>query len=417
MRKQPKVLESPDNSLNGGNTPFKEISAEELISILGLTIKRDDENKLITFLGMLSAYTEDSQLNICFNAPSSTGKSYIPTEIANLFPKSDVIQVGYCSPTAFFHDFGQFDKDRNGYVVNLERKILIFLDQPHTLLLEHFRPLLSHDSKEINVKITDKTPKGGNKTKNIILRGYPSVIFCTAGLKIDEQEATRFLLLSPQSTQEKIREGIHEKIKKEADKGEYKKSLSSNAGREMLKKRIEAIKKADIKGINIESIEKIQRRFFENKTELKPRDQRDIGRILSLIKVFALVNLWFRKNENSILTANHDDIEEAFKVWDAVSESQDLNLPPYIYNLYQDVILPAYDELGRGLLKQEIMNKHYQVYGRPLQEWSLRQIIPMLESAGLITQEKDKIDSRKVLIYPVLVSCPEGAKIVSGVVR
>lgn len=80
---------------------FKPISSQELIKILGLTIKKDEENKLITFLCELSAYTGSSQFNISFNAPSSTGKSYIPTEIAQLFPKEDVIEIGYCSPTAF----------------------------------------------------------------------------------------------------------------------------------------------------------------------------------------------------------------------------------------------------------------------------------------------------------------------------
>ena len=86
---------------------FKPISSQELIKTLGLTIKKDEENKLITFLCQLSAYTESSQFNISFNAPSSTGKSYIPTEIARLFPEEDVIEIGYCSPTAFFHDIGE----------------------------------------------------------------------------------------------------------------------------------------------------------------------------------------------------------------------------------------------------------------------------------------------------------------------
>ena len=81
---------------------FKPLSAQELIEILGLTIKKDEENKLITFLCQISAYTESSQFNISFNAPSSTGKSYIPTEIARLFPEDDVIEIGYCSPTASF---------------------------------------------------------------------------------------------------------------------------------------------------------------------------------------------------------------------------------------------------------------------------------------------------------------------------
>ena len=87
---------------------FEPMSSRELIDTLGLTIKRDEENKLVTFLCQLSAYTKDSQFNISFNAPSSTGKSYIPTEISRLFPKEDVIEVGYCSPTAFFHDVGEF---------------------------------------------------------------------------------------------------------------------------------------------------------------------------------------------------------------------------------------------------------------------------------------------------------------------
>ena len=90
---------------------FEPLSPQVLIEILGLTIKKDEQNKLITYLCELSAYTNDSQFNISFNAPSSTGKSYIPTEIARLFPKEDIIEVGYCSPTAFFHDYGIFDKE------------------------------------------------------------------------------------------------------------------------------------------------------------------------------------------------------------------------------------------------------------------------------------------------------------------
>jgi len=36
-----------------------------------------------------------------------------------------------------------------------------------------------------------------------------------------------------------------------------------------------------------------------------------------------------------------------------------------------------------------------------LQDWVLRQqIIPMLDNAGLITQETDESDKRKILIYP-----------------
>jgi hypothetical protein len=393
---------------------FKPLTSRELLKTLGLTIKKDENNKLMTFLCQLSAYTESSQFNTSFNAPSSTGKSYIPTEIARLFPQEDVIEIGYCSPTAFFHDVGKWDAETYTYTVDLSRKILIFLDQPHTLLLQHLRPLLSHDKKEINLKITDKTQKFGLKTKNVLLRGFPAVIFCTAGLKIDEQDATRFLLLSPETNQEKIREAIYEKLKKETDTGAYQRWLDGDQNRKLLTERIRAIKQENISEIKIGRPERIEEAFFKGKKALKPRHTRDIGRLICLVKAFALVNLWFRNRDGSTIVADESDIEEAFKIWDAISESQELNLPPYIYQLYKEVVLRAWyeknagraGEIGEvtgkvGLTRQDIIQKHYEVYGRFVPDWQLRQqIIPMWETAGLITQEPDPNDKRKMLIYP-----------------
>jgi hypothetical protein len=394
---------------------FKPLSTQDLIEILGLTIKRDEDNKVITFLCQLSAYTESSQFNISFNAPSSTGKSYIPTEIAKLFPQEDVIEIGYCSPTAFFHDVGSWNAVSKTYIVDLSRKILIFLDQPHTLLLQHLRPLLSHDKKEISLKITDKTQKFGLKTKNVLLRGYPAVIFCTAGLKIDEQEATRFLLLSPETNQEKIREAIYEKLRKETDGEAYQEWLDNNPERKLLKERMRAIKQENIQEVKIGAPEIIEKRFLAENKVLKPRHSRDIGRLISLVKALALLNLWFRQRDDSTIIANEQDTNEAFKLWGAICDSQELGLPPYIYQLFQEVILPAYKEKNEGraegfedtsgkvgLSRQDIIQKHYKVYERFIPDWQLRQqIIPMFETAGLIVQERDPTDKRKVLIYPI----------------
>ena len=323
---------------------FTPMNSDELIETLGLTIKFDAENKLATFLCELSAYTEDSQFNISYNAPSSTGKSYIPMEIARLFPEEDVMEIAYCSPTAFFHDAGEYNKETNCCLIDLSNKILIFLDQPHNDLLAKLRPVLSHDKKEIMIKITDKTQKNGTKTKNILLRGYPSVIFCTAGFKIDEQEATRFLLLSPEVSQDKIQQGISATIRKEANSETFRGWLEENPNRILLKERIRAIKLEGIKKINITSPEKIDERFLRNNKMLKPRHQRDIKRLLSLVKSFALLNVWWREKIGTTISANDDDIEEAFKLWDKISVSQEVNLPPYIYNLYNDIILAAWNE-------------------------------------------------------------------------
>ena len=213
------------------------------------------------------------------------------------------------------------------------------------------------------------------------------------------------------SKKEKIREAIHEKIKKETDADTYQKWLDDNPERKLLKERIRAIKQENIREIKIGSPEKIEERFFKKNKMLKPRHSRDIGRLISLIKSFALLNLWFREKDGSAIVANDDDIEEAFKIWEATSESQELNLSPYIFDLYKNVILPLFEEKNQiaateivneaGILRQEIIQKNYQLNGRLIPDWELRlHIIPMLENAGLIRQEADPNDKRKMLIYP-----------------
>ena len=137
---------------------------------------------------------------------------------------------------------------------------------------------------------------------------------------------------------------------------------------------------------------------------------------MSLIKANTLLNLWWRKHEGSTLYANDEDIEAGFTIWNSISESQELNLPPYILNLYREVIIPAWDDKNSGSLlngkedmfgvaKKEIMKKHMEVYGKTVPDWQLRQqILPMLETAGLIYQEPDPSDKRRMLIFPIEAS-------------
>lgn len=393
---------------------YKQLTIEELADILSLTIKEDKENKVATFLCQLSAFTEDSQFNVLFNAPSSSGKSYIPLEIANLFPKEDVIKIGNCSPTAFFHEQGDYDKTTNTTTVDLERKILIFLDMPHTQLLEKLRSLLSHDEKEMVSKITDKSEKGGNRTKTVILRGYPSVIFCSAGFNIDEQESTRFLLLSPESTHEKIEQAIDQTISRSSDLESYENWLNADNRRTLLKERIAEIKKAHIGDIQISSQNLVRELFMQDKNNLKARDQRDIKRFISLIKSIALLNHWWRKQTQTGIIANEEDIKQAHVIWKKISIPQEYNLSPYIYDLYKEIIVPLWKEkkiavmndefnLDKhyGVSRQEILQKHYNVYKRMLDSYKFRtEILRVLEISGLITQEQDVNDKRKWLVLP-----------------
>ena len=281
------------------NPVDKPLTIDDLIEILGSTVKHDDENKAITFLTMLLTYTEEDQINLGFLAESSTGKSYIPLELSWYFPEEDIIKLGYASPTAFFHGYGvlmlkegipvnwemkptkakvkedlELEKDNPSredfetaykrkmrewnqllkgsyYLVDLHKKIIIFLDMPHDLLLQRLRSLLSHDEKEIVAWITDKKEKGGYRTKNIVIKGFATVVFCTAKFTMAEQEKTRLLLLSPEVNQEKLRETIALKIEKESDREAFNKRMLEDPQRKMLKDRVASIKAANIKHVKI----------------------------------------------------------------------------------------------------------------------------------------------------------------------
>jgi len=382
-------------------------SKENLLAVLGQTVKQDNTNKLIVFFCQLLAYTENDQLNVSFIAPSSSGKSYLALEIASLFPPEDIIDLGYASPASFFHTKAVFDKERNGYIVDLERRILVFLDMPHPQLLERLRPVLSHDKKEVHIKITDKQ-KGGLSTKDIFIIGHASVIFCSASSMWDEQENTRFMVLSPETTQEKIREAIFEVVKKEMDYRAYGERLSHDPKRNALKERISAIRQAHVQQINLHDYDKFLAMFSERNRILKPRHARDIKRIASIAKGFALLNLWSRnyKVETGTIETTDEDYEQAFATWDQIATSQDLGLPPHLLNLYREVIVAAYEERDKtGLTRQDIMKKHFEVYGRHIQDFKLRkEYLPMLENSGLIAQEQDKNDRRILRVYPLALS-------------
>lgn len=389
---------------------FEPMTFDDLAKVLDLTIKHDYHNKIVTFLCMLSAFTEDAQFNISFNAPSSTGKSYIPTEIAKLFPAEDVREIGYCSPMAFFHDYGEFDKEKKIMNLNLSRVVLVFLDQPHQQLLDRLRPLLSHDKKEITAKITDKSERMGLRTKNIVIKGFPAVVFSTTGLRIDEQESTRFILLSPEISHEKIKAGIRQALRKESDRKKYSLEFDHHPVREEMRRRIKAIRDEKISDVRLPDGFELEKMFLEGKRLLKARHQRDIKKLVSIIKTTALLNLWWRDRDGDVIKATNEDVLVALELWRHVSASQELNLPPYVHKIFTEVIQPAWQEkrdqgLDLGIKRTEVQEKYYQLFDQAIEPEILRkQILPMLEAAGLIREEPSKDDKRVVLYYPRLES-------------
>ncbi|OGK56536.1 hypothetical protein A3J15_03145, partial [Candidatus Roizmanbacteria bacterium RIFCSPLOWO2_02_FULL_38_10] len=382
---------------------WPEIDKKDLINVLGVTIKKDDVIKQITFLSGILTYTEQDQINLMFNSPSSSGKSYIALETISLFPQEDVYQVGYASPTAFWYSYSKYDEERDLKIVDLERKIIVFLDMPYFELLEKIRSLLSKDEKEIFIRVTNRSKRGENRADNICVRGFPTVIFASASFQLDEQELTRFILLSPQTDKEKIDLAVEEAALKVSNYSKYLEKINSIPERQDLIHRIIDIKNSGIKEIIIPDHNLLLEMFRARYEDTKPRHARDIKRVAALAKGYALLNLWTRKRVGDDIEVKNEDLQNAFALWDEIYIPQELGLPPFVYEVYEKVIWTTFKNKGSGLERKDIQKKFIQVYHNQLPDWKLRkEYISMLNASGIIYEEDHPTDKRIQLIFPVL---------------
>lgn len=432
----------------------EEYSLDQLGETLGTTIKHDTTTKKIFFINTLLNYTEEDQQNVAFNSPSSTGKSFIAIEALDYFPSEDIEMLSYTSPTAFFHsqsalvdenlsplqprkdhvsEFMEVWKENNPkpasgegitewnekrrdevrsakaewealkkyYLVDLEKRILVFLDQPHDDLLKKLRPLLSHDKKRLQVKITDKSAEGGHKTKDIIILGYPTVIFLSVNTSLDAQERTRNLLLSAEVSQPKIRDSITQTAERLSDRKAFNANLEENSDRFDLKYLVQRIKECDIEEvlITVEDRDYITDMFLSEHSHLEPRHMRDFPRLIACIKGHALLNLFNRQRTKKKVWGTRHDCEEGYQLYREVGEANEQDIPPHIYKFWIEelsIILTS-----QGLTRKEVTNSYRDFYKTRIGSKALKRLIETLGEAGLVYEDKDPNDKRYVLIYPL----------------
>ncbi len=372
----------------------------ECADVLGSTIRHDTANKIILLCANLLTFTSEDQFNVQLAGESSAGKSYTALESMSYFPETAQVIVAGASPKAFMHDAGEWDKDRHLLVVDLHQKILVFLDMPHYLLQQVLRPLLSHDRKELLYKITDKSKSGALRTKNVLIIGYPTAIFCAARYNMDEQEKTRMFILSPETTQQKLEESIRLRITRESDRKAFKDWVDSHPRRRWLKARIQSIRDAGIQEIIIPNPDAVYDRFMEKHGRLAPRHQRDISRVIALAKASALLNWAHRESPSpGSIVATLEDIDAGFAWYGKVRDANELGLPPAIYDLWLNIINPLLIKTPTGITRRQILTAYHEYTGRFMSDQKLRkEILPSLESAGLTIEEPDPVDRRNKLL-------------------
>lgn len=237
----PKKLEDPHLSPD---------PLDYIMRYVSKNVKHEPTLIKLALLVMASAYTPNP-LNLALESPQSEGKSYPLIEVAELFPRKDVWDLGGMTPQVLTRDRGYYvdretgknigedigklkieinalgsskedktKKDKlkkelvtlmNGAVkiVDMQGKILLFLEAPSKETFAKLRPILSRDKYEIEFKFVDIPYKNGPQvTMEARIRGWPVAIYATADNpqgNIWDQIRSRFIVVSPNMRQEKYK--------------------------------------------------------------------------------------------------------------------------------------------------------------------------------------------------------------------
>jgi len=164
--------------------------------------------------------------------------------------------------------------------------------------------------------------------------------------------------------------------------------------------RVSRIKTAGIKDVIIDSPKAICSRFKETHKHLIPRHQRDLPRLIGLIKGHAILNERQREHIGTDrIKATQADIDAGFILYESIAEPNELGITPHVWEIYEQVIKPRLSDVG--LEKQDILGGYRRIFHRSLSHKELaEEILPTLEGAGLIIKDQHPTDKRRIVVYP-----------------
>lgn len=397
---------------------------EEVMDIIKRYVRLEDELVELVYHVCLSAWT-DNPLNLFLVGPSSIGKTWIVTNVVKLFPDANVWLLGGLSPKALVHmkaepydssgrrieppppslrrrDKELFQELMDDYrerlenakwIIDLWRKIIVFLEAPEKETFQLLRPILSHDTEEIGFKFTDKTGRGKLRTMHVIIRGYPAMICCSSDVPWMEDLVTRSLTVSPRETVEKFK-AAHEVT-----------ALPFLDPYERLRRKRE-----------VERAKEITSGFASKTSAVVPfagllakhfyveqrRNMRDFKYFISLLETRALVNshmeLWLPiigKRYVSTL----EDLKAVERIWSYIYETTEFGLSSTAFH-----ILNVIRELEKNSVEPTVsaIRKTYKmVVGTRIADSTARKYLRDLVEVGFVEKGTHPEDKRKAVYYLV----------------
>jgi len=461
---------------------------EFIIKTIEKEVKRDDVLvRQILYTG-ISTYTFDP-LNLAILAPTSEGKTYATTKVMQYFPNEDVWRIGGMSTKVLVRQKGilinskgesiqkQVDELREklqnvntaefkldftapkvkdepkltlqekveqrkneikkelsvimegaSKLIDLTGKILVFLEPPQHELWNLLKPILSHDEEEMRYDYVDRTDDG-IETKNVIVRGWPAVIFCSAKdeseWKIWPEIQSRFLITSPNMNKDKVQDGnMLIAQRKGLPNTMQQQIIVSDKDQELAKKCVVYIKKwisrlalvnrLDYKHGNAVWIPYGDPILWSRLSGNKGTDNRATNRIFSFLNIIPMAKAHLRPtlvygNERQVI-ATLDDLSETLHITQNMS-----GIPTHKVKFFTDIFTDLYDSKTGPDIKDDKVEEikavttsqlceHYKLKtGKSITNRNLHnQFLNELLNNGFIDERESLIDKRQKIYFPIM---------------
>lgn len=468
---QPRTKLNDHRILNGD-------CAEFVIRSVKRTIKQEDSLVRQILYTCWSGYTND-QINLGIMAPTSEGKTYPVIEALKFVPKEDVWKIGQMSTKVLVRQKGilvdkdgttlkpvlkEIDqqtiklKDDNNnkgqdyrkkidqlkerknqlledskILIDLSGKTLVFLEPPQRELWNLLKPILSHDTEEIEYPYVDRNDKTGFVAKRVVVRGYPACIFCSArdesNWQVWEEIASRFLITSPNMNKTKYEEAnLLIAQRKSLPATVLQKIIISDEEVQLARECYQYVKQsikqlrdnrdANDKALSTGASYSVWIPYGLILAEALPSDRgidnRTATRIFSLLNIVALAHADLRPkliyNHEKMVIATLDDLREVMHITQNLA-----GMPSYKLQFFKDIFCKLYksktevdskdgkQEDRIAVTTKELCEYYKQRTNKSITTNNMKTtFLNELENAGYIDCELSKIDNRKYIFWQVI---------------
>jgi hypothetical protein len=368
---------------------------ERVLKISEKRLVGDESIRKLEILVMASCYGVPLNLNL--SQVWSSGRSTITSEMAELMPDGDVWFLGGLSPTGLVHERGEWDDDRKAFIVDLDKRLLVFLENPDQKTVEKLRPLLSHDRFEIMYRFTDRTSKGKLKTLVSILRGWPAVIFCGRGMPATEEYSSRWITASPDVSTDKIgsvidRKGLGYKTPKIYEKGrDY----------EVVRAAFQILGEGERRKVVVPFADALAKHFRRR----NPTDMRRFDHFMQLVLASATLHAFKReRNEEGYIEAQFEDARIAYDLFHKIEATSIYGVGEHLLSFWE--VLKELSIKTTSIDVDDARAAYAEAFGKPItRRWLRDQYLDPLEGAGMIDLVEDTEDKRRkkiVVLQPAV---------------